>query len=132
MKKEHRCLISDFNKVILDNVDSIVTHPDNLKILRELVDGYYEEQDYCIRTQKLHVYGNPHVSKYTVVNKYERTKVLPDTKFVNWVTDLKNPSSWAIFFGLVKEVEDYKQPVFYFYNSKNSTALNSVGPMIRW
>ena len=51
--------------------------------------------------------------------KYERSNTLPDDRFTSWVDDMKNPPSWAIYFGLVKE--EQKRII---YIEKNTTFMN--------
>lgn len=52
--------------------------------------------------------------------RYKRTEVLPDNSFFQMV-DTNNPSSWAIYFGLVK-----KERVVYSVNDKRIYFVDNI------
>lgn len=57
---------------------------------------------------------------------YKRSDVLPDTRFFKWLSDsqVSNPPSWAIFFGLVEKVPHYK-----FIERDRATISTPDGPV---
>ncbi len=95
-------------KLDLTDCMEIVTHPMHLPLiyasLKKMQTALENEGLFFPRippiTSSLKLDPNRPTGDWT------RTNVLPDTKYVTWVEDIKSPSSWAIYFGLVETEQE--------------------------
>ncbi len=107
----------------LDRIDYIITHPDNIEILKKELDK--NKNDYIYHPKDIEIIAVNYLPKEEQVKEngkivWQRTKVLSDSSFIDWVTDMENPSSWQIYFGLV---EPKMQLVFYAIKKPLSTVF---------
>lgn len=94
-----------------------------LKIHPEVADQSQEiiaKQTNIINKSRVQVIKDPSIMIY------QRSDVLPDTRFFKWLSDsqIRNPPSWAIFFGLVVKVPYYK-----FIERNRATVSTPDGPI---
>lgn len=88
------------------SIRTFYVHPNNYaKIQKELLKEQNErvEKSAEYMIYSVEIISDPSVPEYEEIpGEWERTDVLSDDKFTSWVTDLTNPPSWAIYFGLVR------------------------------
>lgn len=78
----------------------IYTHPNNLELLKK---EFSKAENFHNTFNSIPIIADPLLEEFSIdTTIWERTEIMPDTKFTTWVEDLLNPPSWAIFFGLVK------------------------------
>jgi hypothetical protein len=116
MDKKIKEIFDRINDIYLknefDNVETIVTHPGNQSILTKTLEKHSPEGIHYINPIKVRYDENLEQFKQ---EGWTRGPVLPNGKFVQWVTEeeLKNPTSWQIYFKLVVP---RLVPNFYFIN----------------
>ena len=102
----------------LDGLKSIICHPDNYDFLVKALEKFSPKiSDFIAFAHPIQIITDVNVSKCSdkplIKNGkqvWKRTAFMPDSRFVEWVDDLENPSSWQIYFGLV---EIAYEPMFY-------------------
>ena len=103
--------ITDFSYI-----ETLYMHPgiwDEIKrFFREEDKKYYIESKDFRTIQGIKVITSEIFDKFRDVEYWERTDILPDTKLVKWVTDIENPPSWAIYFGLVKKATKQEWAIY--------------------
>jgi hypothetical protein len=112
----------------LDGYSELVTHPDNLDVIRRELTKYSQEKDgFIFRPAGLKVTTNEHMEAKVQAKKndkllWKRGDVLPDTKFIEWA-NLEDPTSWQIYFGLVEPVMEINillvRPSLFLHNKYN-------------
>lgn len=90
----------------------IITHPSNIKLLKEQIKkSNFTENYFGLPNNSIHligglggieILGSEHLEPEKWTGRWIRTDKMPDNRFVEMV-DLKNPSEWAIYFGLVRK-----------------------------
>jgi hypothetical protein len=116
----------EIERLSLDQVQEIFTHPDNIEILRKKVEEKTLEVADHVFTRPIKITGNAYLErsrpKLDSNGKqiWKRGKVLPDTNLITWVEDIQNPTSWAIYFGLVEPEEE-----LVFYGLTKRSAVKS-------
>ena len=95
---------------------AIVTHPKNKDRINDALKLATLEASIGIPLKDIHlprglhnfpIYFNENLEERTWTGRWLRTETLPDDRFFTWVDDLKNPPSWAIYFGLVEKEYEY-------------------------
>ena len=91
-------------KLDLGDALEIITHPMHLPLiytsLKKLQTSMEKEGLFFPRIPPIN--SSPYLEPYRNTEDWTRTNILPDTQYIAWVSDIKNPSSWAIYFGLVE------------------------------
>ena len=109
-----------------DNIECIYTHPNNIERLKREIQEQREDSEYVYRNplNDIEIISCNTLNEYVEdETKYERTDILPDSKFISWVEDLDNPPSWAIYLGLVRRPKIY---LFYAVSKKNSCVFDPL------
>lgn len=108
----------------INEIDCIIAHPNNIEILKKQLAKdreSLEEDGMLVDLSRIELISNEYLAEFT--EYWKRSDILPDNRFINWVVDLENPPSWAIFFGLVE-----KERILNYYatNKKNWTCLDNT------
>ena len=95
-------------KIDLSDCLEIITHPMHLPLIYTSLDKlqtcYADEGIFFPRIPPIS--SSQYLEPYRKTGNWNRTNILPDTPYVTWVEDITNPSSWAIYFGLVETEEE--------------------------
>ncbi len=91
-------------KLDLCDTLEIITHPMHLPLiytsLKKLQTSMEEEGLFFPRIPPIS--SSHYLDPYRPTGDWTRTDVCPDNTYITWVPDIKNPPSWAIYFGLVE------------------------------
>jgi hypothetical protein len=117
----------------LDGLDTIITHPGNVDIIKRAIEKQSKKIDSFIAfSHAINIKTNPNLEQFKQKEKdgkklWQRGSILPDTQFVEWIDDIENPTSWQIYFGLVEPI---LEPLIYLTKKSLFTVRKEYFPVV--